>query len=752
MKKLLCSLNINYSFIAACLFLICMSCAEKSNYLPVSQDVLIRKSNPRASRDTDPNHKWHVSHGVGIDSLITYKGNNSIVLEPLNVNSSEVYYLLLRDEIECDSITFTGKFKYENAADASVRIGIRQTKMTQEPPILTTVKWENVTGQKDWTTFRIKTAFLESTEEVQLLIRAEGDIKLWVSACQVSLDDTPVQPRTGFEALKDHRFDQGSGINLDASPRVIENLEVLAKVWGFMKYYHPEVTRGKYNWDYELFRIMPRIAEAAGKEERNTYLSEWIDQFGKVRKVADYTITDPGLYSRIINLDWLYDENLFDKKLINKLDRIKNAERDSTFNYYVVPYMQSLRHYFDREKAYPDITWEDQGYRILTLFRFWNAMEYCFPYVEMTDTKWDEVLTEFLPLFLNPGSKARYNLQLCRLTAHIDDSHGYIEIPSPDFRLTVLERKQYKLSVPVVLTESLDGEIVVQETKTSRLERGDILQSINGEDIYQMINDLYPYVAASNHAGKLHRILPLLLRSEGSPLEITCLRNGKELALKIEDFTQDLNGKNLGKTSRKTWTDYAPGAADIAYIDVGTMSKKTTEDIIMESIDGKGLILDFRKYPNHFLMFELCDQYIACRKDTYSWASQNEKVFPGNYKFLGEGTTGDQNQDYYKGKIAILVDEGTMSQGECLVMMYSKSLQNKVIGSITAGADGNIGYFYLPGNIKFTYTALGWYYPDWGVCQRKGIHIDQEIRPRAGEIKEGRDIWIEQAISYIIED
>ena len=37
---------------------------------------------------------------------------------------------------------------------------------------------------------------------------------------------------------------------------------------------------------------------------------------------------------------------------------------------------------------------------------------------------------------------------------------------------------------------------------------------------------------------------------------------------------------------------------------------------------------------------------------------------------------------------------------------------NKVIGSQTAGADGNITRFFLPGGITALFTGLGVYYPD----------------------------------------
>ncbi len=59
----------------------------------------------------------------------------------------------------------------------------------------------------------------------------------------------------------DHEFDAGSKISLAGlSPLQIQNLEMLGKVWGFVKYHHPDIATGKSHWDYELFESCPRCS------------------------------------------------------------------------------------------------------------------------------------------------------------------------------------------------------------------------------------------------------------------------------------------------------------------------------------------------------------------------------------------------------------------------------------------------------------------------------------------------------------
>jgi C-terminal processing protease CtpA/Prc len=72
-----------------------------------------------------------------------------------------------------------------------------------------------------------------------------------------------------------------------------------------------------------------------------------------------------------------------------------------------------------------------------------------------------------------------------------------------------------------------------------------------------------------------------------------------------------------------------------------------------------------------------------------------------------------------------------------------------VIGSTTAGADGNVSEVPLPGGLRTMISGLGVFYPDGAPTQRVGIHIDVEARPTIAGIRAGRDEVLEAAIHRI---
>lgn len=132
------------------------------------------------------------------------------------------------------------------------------------------------------------------------------------------------------------------------------------------------------------------------------------------------------------------------------------------------------------------------------------------------------------------------------------------------------------------------------------------------------------------------------------------------------------------------------------------------------------------------------------------WFSMNSKKYPGNYFLDIKGNVGPkENPGYFKGKIAILVNEGTQSFGELSSIAYRAAPRSAVIGTQTAGANGHIGYFFLPYGIKINYTMAGAFYPDWGMNQRVGVKIDIPVEQTVKDVKYGEDAWIKKAIEYI---
>src|SRR5690606_28857522 len=102
----------------------------------------------------------------------------------------------------------------------------------------------------------------------------------------------------------------------------------------------------------------------------------------------------------------------------------------------------------------------------------------------------------------------------------------------------------------------------------------------------------------------------------------------------------------------------------------------------------------------------------------------------------------------YNGKLAVLVNENSQSQSEYTAMAF-RAAKATIIGSTTAGADGNVSTILLPGGLSIVISVIGVYYPDGVYTQRTRIVPDIYIEPTIEGIKNGRDEVLEKAIEVI---
>ncbi len=187
---------------------------------------------------------------------------------------------------------------------------------------------------------------------------------------------------------------------------------------------------------------------------------------------------------------------------------------------------------------------------------------------------------------------------------------------------------------------------------------------------------------------------------------------------------------------------------NIGYVNLGIFAESEIPGAMEAMKDTKAIIFDLRGYPD-FLLYTLCPYLNPEPTPFVKFTDPNLKQ-PGlfNWTELFYCST-EANPDYYKGKVIILVDEFTLSRAEFTAMALQTAPNSTVIGSQTAGADGDVSFFYLPGGIGTCFSGIGVYYPDGSHTQRVGIVPDIEVRPTITGIRAGSDEVLLRAINFV---
>ncbi|NML58745.1 S41 family peptidase [Chryseobacterium cheonjiense] len=530
-------------------------------------------------------------------------------------------------------------------------------------------------------------------------------------------------------------FDQSSKVSLESLNKIgNKKLQQLGIIWGFLKYYHPAISSGKYNWDKELFKIITQLSNAPA-EQSNKILTDWIKSFG-VFTTQNYPVSEN--IKMKADLEWITSSG-FSKELTDILLKVKNAERKNK-NYYVA-LLPDGNPDFKNENPYSAMMYPDEGYRLLSLYRYWNIIQYYFPYRYAIGRDWKEVLEEFIPKFLSDEDATAYNLTCLELTTRTNDSHAgiYNAVTRHFFGERVLPLEIVFVENKAVVKNYYDE----QRGKETGLKIGDIILAINNKPVEKVIEEYSVYLPASNYPTQLRKLSFELLSSNDLTTDIRYVTDGTEKTATLQTYIPD----KINYTQK-------PAAAfkmideQTAYINLGTIRSDNFKEIFEKIKDTKGLIIDIRAYPAEFNVYKF-GKYLMPHPEKFAKFTIPSIISPGVFSMKEGITVGNNNKDFYPGKIAILVNETTQSSAEYHTMAFRKAPKAKVFGSQTAGADGNVSYFMLPGKISTQITGIGVYTPEGSETQRIGIIPDIEIKPTVEGIKNNKDEVLDKAVEWI---
>lgn len=523
----------------------------------------------------------------------------------------------------------------------------------------------------------------------------------------------------------------------------IENLALLCKVWGFVKYHHPKIGLNKTDMDKELCDLIPQIKAVTNKEERNTILSNWVNSFGEITEfMPDSNFPDAEEIKLMPDYSWI-DKNELGDALVAQLENIKKAVRSENNPYISFsPGVQNPD--FSGEKSYSLMQHPSEKYRLLALFRYWNIIQYYFPNRHLIDDNWHDILREFIPQFLSAKNEYEYKYSVLALWAKIKDSHaGIAEWDNVMYEICGYRQYRLPLSIKFIENKAVITEYLNQDLgKKTGLLPGDIIETIDGVSVEDIVKERLPITSGSNYAVQLREIAAFLLMSDKEEMHLQYRRNDQVEATTLtsySSFTFDLPSIDAIQTID----------SNIAYIYPGTIKESDyTPDKMKKILETKGMIIDMRCYPNIFMTFSF-GYYLIPEPTQFAKFTNTNYSYPGLFTYHDGDILGTTNPDYFKGKIVIIINEETQSRAEYTTMAFQTAPNVCVIGSTTAGADGNVSEIVLPGNIRTYISGIGVYYPDGTETQRVGIVPDIEVKPTIEGIRNGIDEPLQKAIEII---
>ena len=529
-------------------------------------------------------------------------------------------------------------------------------------------------------------------------------------------------------------------------PTKLQQLELLAKSWGFLKYYHKRIGTTGLNWDSVLVNQVDLIMNQTTENDVNLVLDQLFKPLSQITAYDNIKTQEDSLQQQV-SFEWMKSKFILKQHRNRFLSLQTKIDFD---NKYVSNKAGSRQLNYARfyEDPMPNADMTKVEYRLLGLFRYWNIINYFFPYKDITDKNWNDVLIEYIPRFIDASIKADYYKELLLLSAEINDAHASIPY-HPDLRADFFGRKTIPFSIRYI-----EKQFIVHKLKSDSLSKlvdiqlGDVILEIDEQDIQSKAVEFGRYVSNSNNAQRYSEISRLLLNGNTESINLLIKRNGSILKRQVNRYSFAELRKYRDRPHVDAWKQLDN---QLLYAHMGQLKLDQLSSFFRQVRKQNGLILDFRYYPNWDILFEFLSYFDTENKAFALFKSQYLQK-PGFFKWHQ-----DLNSfDFVEAKpnpiqipIVILVDEYTLSFGEYFVMALQQLEQATVVGSQTAGEDGNQAGIDLPGGVRLFMSSLGIYYPNGELTQRKGIKIDHLVSLSIDDIRYNTDSLIKKAVSII---
>jgi C-terminal processing protease CtpA/Prc len=408
------------------------------------------------------------------------------------------------------------------------------------------------------------------------------------------------------------------------------------------------------------------------------------------------------------------------------------------------------------DKPYAEMSYPAPEYRVLAAFRIWNVIDYFFPYKDLMGEDWDGVLREFIPRMEKAGNALEYNLAVAEMVTRFHDGHGFVfspalreffgVAPSP-VRLRMIE------GVPVV-TGFLNGQ-AAKDAKEAGAEIGDVILKVDGEDVRDRLPRLAKYISSSTSQWRTHRAARDLLNGPDGSTAMVTVRD-------LQDQLKELklprkSAYSQGVITERTGDPYRLLPGNIGYADLDRLEVSMVDEMFEKFKNTKAIIFDDRTYP-HGTAWAIAPRLSEKDYVVAAMFTRRVPMFPDAP--LGERTSQATSQTFYqqiprtdkwryKGKTVMLIDERAASQAEHTGLFLEAAGGTKFVGSPTAGVNGDVTNFCVPGGIWINFTGQAVRHADGRQLQRVGLKPDVEVRPTIRGIRAGKDEVLEKAIEYL---
>lgn len=380
---------------------------------------------------------------------------------------------------------------------------------------------------------------------------------------------------------------------------------------------------------------------------------------------------------------------------------------------------------------------DDASVAIADVVVAWSVFRHFYPYWSDLSVDWDARLGPQIQNAMNSARTREAHLDVLRaVVAELQDGHGNVRAAAAT--------AQWILPVRMRI---IDGQLVVTASSDTTAPVGSVVTAIGGTSAEARVA----------RETQLNSGTPQWKRERSASALLTCRSQSTvPVSLQLQDgetrhaqLPCDRSIPRAVESRPDSISELAPG---YWYVDLTRVRAAQLRPMLDTIAKARGVVFDLRGYPTDagsailpYLMRtpeDVTDRWMHVPRfarpfgDVAAWQSMTWNVQPV--------------APHIAGQRVFLTDGRAISYAES-VMGYVRDYKlGTIIGGSTAGANGNIATFSVPGGFTVTFTGMRVTRHDGTTrYHTDGVSPDIPLAPTLADIRTGRDTLLERALATL---
>ncbi len=385
------------------------------------------------------------------------------------------------------------------------------------------------------------------------------------------------------------------------------------------------------------------------------------------------------------------------------------------------------------EKVVPP-SGDDRTTRLADVILAWNVFQHHYPYFDVVKVDWTLALSDALKAAATDADGAAFCRTLQRMVARLQDGHGYVGY-SKDGRWS---------RVPLAWA-FVGDRLVVTETgaEAGEIRQGDEVLELNGRVLADASAEAAERVSAATPQFRRFRTAADLGRGDAGA---TC-----SLKLRRPDGTAYAQSLAYGQESPaeprpQPIAEVRPG---IWYVDIDRVTDDDVNAAMSQLAGAGGLVFDLRGYPSRLSTVVLAHLTDKALRSAHWCIPILPRPDREGVTFTDGGWPVMPAEPRWTANAAFIIDGRAISYAETYMGIVEHFKLAAIVGETTAGTNGNVTSFTLPGGYSIGFTGMRVLKHDGSTHHGIGIRPTIPVERTIEGIAAGRDELLEAAIAHV---